>query len=91
MGDFVKAKIDKWWNEDFSGKTDGKVEKKKKHIQDFNELEDLREHIDFISYNLGKVYQHAKDRSRKEFNKSKNSLRRRFHHSYNNEESGFKA
>lgn len=52
-----------------------------------HELEDLREHVDQISFNLGKVYQHAKDRSRK--NSLRNSMKKKFHHIYKNEKSGF--
>lgn len=50
-----------------------------------HELEELREHIDLISFNIGKVYRHAKDRSRKEYNKARHTLRRKLHHSYKNE------
>jgi hypothetical protein len=41
-----------------------------------HELEELREHIDQISFNISKVYRHAKDRSRKEYNHAKHSIRR---------------
>ncbi|MDD4973802.1 MAG: hypothetical protein PHY93_05595 [Bacteriovorax sp.] len=50
-----------------------------------HDLEELREHIDLISFNIGKVYRHAKDRSRKEYNKARHTLRRKIHHSYKNE------
>lgn len=47
-----------------------------------HELEDLREHIDMISFNIGKVYRHAKDRSKKEFNHAKYNLGKKLHRSY---------
>jgi hypothetical protein len=52
-----------------------------------HDLDDLREHIDAVSFNLGKVYHHAKDRSRKQ--SFRNSLKKKFHHIYKNEKSGF--
>lgn len=52
-----------------------------------HELDDLREHMDSVSFNLGKVYQHARDRSRKQ--SIRNSMRKRFHHTHKNEKSGF--
>lgn len=45
-----------------------------------HELEELREHIDLISFNISKVYRHAKDRSRKEFKKVKHTYRKKLHH-----------
>lgn len=62
----------------------GKIRKNKYSEHD---LEDLREHIDAVSFNLGKVYHHAKDRSRKQ--SFRNSLKKKFHHIYKNEKSGF--
>ena len=53
-----------------------------------HDLEELREHIDLISFNIGKVYRHAKDRSRKEYNKSKQTFRRKLQHSYKSEKIG---
>jgi len=57
-----------------------------------HELEELRECVDLISMNIGhnieKVYRDAKERNRKELFKSKNTMRKKFHHSYNNEKSG---
>lgn len=55
----------------------------------FNEhdLEELREHIDLVSYNIGKVYRHAKERTRKECNQAKHTLRRKLRHSYKNDKS----
>lgn len=49
------------------------------------ELNELRENLDLISFNIEKVYRQAKDRSRKEFNQAKYSLGRKLHHSYKNE------
>lgn len=60
------------------------IKAKRNKLSD-NDLEELREHIDLISFNIGKVYRHAKDRSRKEYNKAKHTFRRRLHHSYRNE------
>lgn len=51
------------------------------------DLDDLREHVDTISFNIGKVYQHARDRSRKQ--SIRNSMRKRFHHTHKNEKSGY--
>lgn len=45
-----------------------------------SELEDLRDTLDSVSFNLGKAYQHAKDRSRKQW--QRNQMRKRFHHTY---------
>lgn len=47
-----------------------------------DELEELREHIDLISFKIGKVYRHAKDRSRKGYNEAKHALRRKLGRSY---------
>jgi hypothetical protein len=49
------------------------------------ELEELREHIDHISFNIEKVYRHAKDRSRKEFNQARLANSRRLYHSQKSE------
>lgn len=59
--------------------------KEKRNKLNEHELEELREHIDLISFNIGKVYRHARDRSRKEYNQVKQSLRRKLHHSYKSE------
>lgn len=48
-----------------------------------HELDDLKEHIDQISFNLGKVYQHAKDRSRK--HSLRNSMKKKIQHFYKND------
>ncbi len=84
----MKSVIDKFW-EDTSLEQNTKRKKIKMHE---HELEELREHVDLIAlnigHNIGKVYQHAKDRTRKELFKSKNTMRKKFHHSYNNEKSG---
>ncbi len=53
--------------------------KRRKSRMSEHELEDLREHIDVITFNLGKVYQHAKDRTRKQSNRS--SVRKKFQNS----------
>ena len=49
------------------------------------ELEELREHVDLISFNIGKVYRHVKDQSRKEYNQARHSFSKKRHHSYKNE------
>lgn len=41
-----------------------------------HELDELREHIDLISFNIGKVYHHAKVRQ---------TMKKKLHHSYKNE------
>ena len=46
----------------------------KRNILREHELEELHVHVDLISFNIEKVYRHAKDRSRKEYNKAKMSL-----------------
>lgn len=62
------------WDEKPLSDQAGKAKRNK--LQE-HELEELREHIDLISFNIGKVYQHAKDRSRKEYNKSKHTMRKK--------------
>lgn len=44
-----------------------------------HELDQLREHVELVSFNIGKVYRHAKDRSRKEYNKAKFNFRKSNH------------
>lgn len=80
----MKASED-FWDEKVLVEHGGKAKRNKLHE---HELLDLREHIELISFNITKVYHHAKDRSRKEYNKSKISMRKKFHHSYKNEKSG---
>jgi len=48
-----------------------------------SEQEDLRDTFDNVSFNLGKAYQHAKDRSRKQW--QRNQMRKRLHHTYKSE------
>lgn|GEM_PF-707125 len=79
----MKVPVDSGWDENLVA-SEQSVNKKRNKLSD-HELEDLREHIDLISFNIGKVYRHAKDRSRKEYNKTKHTLRRKLHHSYKNE------
>lgn len=73
------------WNEKKVSESAGNNKKNRLHE---HELEELREHIDLISFNIGKVYQHAKYRSRKEYNRSKNSMRRKSNHLYKNDKAG---
>jgi len=49
-----------------------------------NELDDMREYVDSVSFNLGKAYQHAKDRSRKQ--SQRNLMRKKIHHLYKNDQ-----
>lgn len=72
----MKATLDCIWDEDF-------VEIKRSKLSD-HELDELREHIE-LSFNIGKVYYHAKERSRKEHSRAKINLKRKLHHSYKNE------
>ncbi|MDO9182913.1 MAG: hypothetical protein Q7U04_10925 [Bacteriovorax sp.] len=78
---------EKNWEEDLVSEKSTKAKRKKLNE---HELDELREHIDHISFNISKVYRHAKDRSRKEFNHAKNSFRRKFQHSYKNDKIGSK-
>ncbi len=54
-----------------------------------HELDELREHIDLISFNILKVYHHAKDRSKKEFNKSKTTFKKKVRYSQKDEKKIF--
>ncbi len=83
----VRAVGEDLWNEKMISEQSGKTKKDRLHE---HELEELREHIDLISFNIGKVYQHAKYRSRKGYNRSKNSVKKKFHHLYTIEKSGLK-
>jgi hypothetical protein len=77
----VKVLEQNIWDESL---TDQATKIKRSQISE-HDLEELREHIDLISFNIGKVYRHAKDRSRKEYNKARHTIRRNIHHSYKNE------
>lgn len=70
-----------WEDQTNSEMKSPKLKRKKSH---WHELEDLREHIDLISFNLKKVYCHAKDRSRKEDREARLVPRRKLHHAYKN-------
>lgn len=65
---------------DESGLSSGKKPRNK--LTDI-ELDDLREYVDSVSFNLGKAYQHAKDRSRKQ--SQRNLMRKKIHHLYKND------
>lgn len=73
----MKVSADNGWDE--SSVISGQSIKAKRNKLTDHELDELREHIDLISYNIGKVYRHAKDRSRKEYNKAKNSFKKKIH------------
>jgi hypothetical protein len=75
--------LDDGWDEKLMDSKQSIKEKRSKAND--HELEELREHIDLISFNIGKVYRHAKDRSRKEYNKAKNTFKRRPLNEYRNE------
>lgn len=68
----MKVTIENGWEE--QGSSSGQALKGKRNVLSEHELDELREHVDLISFNIGKVYRHAKDRSRKEYNKAKMSL-----------------
>lgn len=78
----VKLTAEKTWNDDILSESNIKLKKNKfgEH-----ELEDLKEHIESISFNISKVYRHAKDRSRKEYNKAKNATKIKSRHFYHDE------
>jgi hypothetical protein len=78
----VKLMGENMWEDSLISEQTTKV---KRSRSSEHELEELREHIDLISFNIGKVYRHAKDRSRKEYNKARHTFRRKLHHSYKNE------
>lgn len=71
----MKATTEKNWED--SGGVELQSIKCKRNKLSEAELEELREHIDLISFNISKVYRHAKDRSRKEFNRAKLSFRKK--------------
>ena len=73
---------DKLWDEDSSSELTTKAKRKKLNEL---ELEDLRDHVDRISFNIDKVYRHAKDQSRKEYNQAKLTFRRKLQISYKKE------
>ena len=73
---------DKLWDEDFSSELTTKAKRKKLNEL---ELEDLRDHVDRISFNIDKVYRHAKVQSRKEYNQDKQTFRRKLQNSYKKE------
>ena len=54
------------------------------------ELDELREHVDNISFNISKVYRHAEKRSRKkmrkEMNKNRNNLKEKYSFKYRKKE-----
>jgi len=78
----VKVVAENLWDEDTSSELTTKL-KRKKIIE--LELEDLRDHVERISFNIDKVYRHAKDQSRKEYNHAKQSFRRKLQNSYKKE------
>lgn len=80
----MKLSTDNGWGEETNVLAPNTVKYKRNKLCE-HELEELREHIDLVSFNIAKVYRHAKDRTRKELNKSKNSFRKKLHHSYKNE------
>ncbi len=53
------------------------------------ELDELKEHVDLISFNISKVYRQARDRSRKEYNKIKYTTKNKGHYSHSEDENGF--
>ncbi|MFA6236015.1 MAG: hypothetical protein WC635_01705 [Bacteriovorax sp.] len=74
----MKGPADNGWDENLIV-SEQSLKAKRNRLSD-HELEELREHIDLISFNIGKVYQHAKDRSRKELKKVKHNFRKKLHH-----------
>lgn len=70
----MKASVESGWNENFE-----KTLNIKRHKLSEHELDELREHVELISFNIEKVYRHAKDRSRKEYNKTKFNFRKSNH------------
>lgn len=75
QGGSVKESIEKRWDDD-GGASIQAIKCKRNKLSEA-ELEELREHIDLISFNISKVYRHAKDRSRKEINRAKTSFRKK--------------
>jgi hypothetical protein len=73
---------DKSWDDNLAIEQTAKLHRNK--LSEI-ELDELREHVDLVSFNIEKVYRQAKDRTRKEYNQAKHSLGRKLHHSYKNE------
>lgn len=78
----MKLSLDRGWDEDTM--VSEQAAKTKRNKISSHELDELREHIDLISFNILKVYHHAKDRSKKELNKSKNTFKKKIHYSQKN-------
>lgn len=74
----MKGAADNGWDEN-SVSSEQLLKAKRNRLSD-HELEELREHIDLISFNIGKVYRHAKDRSRKGLKKVRHNFRKKLHH-----------
>ena len=77
-------------NWDEGDNLDQTVQIKRKKLK-AHELEELRDHVEHISFNIEKVYRLAKVSSKKEFKHARQLLKRKIHHTSKNEKSGFKA